>query len=256
MSKINRFWRLLATAFSIFVFAVGAVLLALLLAPAIHLLRWPEARRRQLARSSIQRCVWCYVRMLRGLGLFTFEFQGEEQLNQPGVLVVANHPTLIDAVLLMSEMPNATFIVKAAMARNPITRWIVALAGYIPNDEVGVELVEKATLALGAGETLMIFPEGTRSEGDELTLKRGAANIALAANCTMIPVVLRCNPITLRKGDAWYHLPSRPPHFVLRVLSPIVPAELVSTGQPPGLQARALTGVLRDRFVDELQKPW
>ena len=69
---------------------------------------------------------------------------GVDALKQPGVLVVANHPTLLDAVLLMAVMPNATFIVKAAMAHNPITCWIVSLAGYIPNDEVGVELVEKA----------------------------------------------------------------------------------------------------------------
>lgn len=262
MSQLNRFWRLLATAFSIALFAAGALLLALLLAPLIRLLPWSETRRRHLARHSIQRWVRLYVAIMRSLGLLTVEFDGVAALNQPGVLVVANHPTLLDAVLLMSVMPNATFIVKAAMAHNPITCWIVALAGYIPNDEVGVELVEKAAAALRAGETLMIFPEGTRTEGDELTLKRGAANIALAAACPLLPVVIYCSPLTLRKREPWYHIPHRPPHFILRVLPPLELAALVDPSQPPGLQARALTAALyqclRDGLNncqrDELQK--
>ncbi|AQT60778.1 1-acyl-sn-glycerol-3-phosphate acyltransferase [Cellvibrio sp. PSBB023] len=252
MSQLNRCWRLLATAFSFALFGVGALLLALLLAPLIRLLPWSETRRRQLARHSIQRWVWLYVRIMRGLGLFTVEFDGVDALKQPGVLVVANHPTLLDAVLLMAVMPNATFIVKAAMAHNPITCWIVSLAGYIPNDEVGVELVEKAAAALRTGETLMIFPEGTRTQGDTLILKRGAANIALAANCPLLPVMIDCQPMTLRKGEPWYHIPVRAPHFVLRVLPLMRLEALVDRTQPPGLQARALTAALHRGLHHEL----
>lgn len=253
MSQLNRCWRLLATAFSFALFGLGALLLALLLAPLIRLLPWSDTRRRHLARHSIQRWVWLYVRIVRALGLFSFQFEGAQQLSQQGVLVVANHPTLMDAILLMSVMPNATFIVKAAMAHNPITCWIVALAGYIPNDEVGVELVEKAAVALRAGETLMIFPEGTRTQGDSFTLKRGAANIALAAGCPLLPVVIDCQPMTLRKGEPWYHIPLRPPHFVLRVLPLMKLETLVDISQPRGLQARALTASLQARLHDELQ---
>lgn len=234
-------------------FAIGAMLLALLLAPLSCLLP-SEAQRRRLARRSIQQWVWLYVRFLRSLGLFSVHFENIELLHQQGVLVVANHPTLMDAILLMSVMPNATFIVKAAMARNPITRWIVALAGYIPNDEVGVELVGKAAAALRAGETLMIFPEGTRTENGQLKLKRGAANIALAAGCPLLPVVIDCQPLALSKDAPWYCIPHRPPHFILRVLPAMTLAGLVDVSQPPGLQARALTAVLHAYLHDELQK--
>ncbi len=246
MKQLNWCWRLLATAFSFVLFALGALLLAILLAPLIRLLPWPEQRRRQLARRSIQRWVRFYVWIMCTLGLLTVEFEGEDALSQSGVLVVANHPTLLDAILLMAVMPNATFIMKAAMARNPFTCWIVSLAGYIPNDEVGVELVEKAAAALRSGETLMIFPEGTRTDGDELKLKRGAANIALAAACPLLPVVIDCQPMTLRKGEPWYHIPPAKPHFSLRVLPLIALDEVVDKSQPPGLQARTLTAALRD----------
>lgn len=253
MKPLCWFWRLVATGFCFILFALGALLLGLLLAPLIYLLPWSPAHRRQLARKSIQRWVRFYLGVMRALGLLTVSFEGEDALQQQGVLVVANHPTLLDALLLMAVMPNATFIVKAAMARNPFTRWIVALAGYIPNDEVGVELVEKAAAALRGGETLMIFPEGTRTQSDELKLKRGAANIALAADCPLLPVVIDCQPLTLRKGEPWYQIPATKPHFSLRVLPRMDLHSLVDRSQPPGLQARALTAALHARLQEQLQ---
>lgn len=254
MKSLNWCWRLLATGFSIVLFALGALLLGLLLAPLIRLLPWSGHRRRQLARHSIQRWVRFYVVIIRSLGLLSVQYEGVDALKQPGVLVVANHPTLLDAVLLMAVMPDATFIVKAAVAHNPFTCWIVALAGYIPNDEVGVELVGKAAAALRAGETLMIFPEGTRTVGDQLILKRGAANIALSAGCPLVPVVIDCQPATLRKQEPWYAIPDRPPHFILRVLPLMDISSLIDEHQPPGLKARALTAALHERLSQELQK--
>lgn len=254
MKQLCWFWRLLGTGFSFVLFALGALLLGGLLAPLIYLLPWPDGRRRQFARKSIQRWVQFYVWVMRSLGLLRVRFDGVDALNQPGVLVVANHPTLLDAVLLMAVMPNATFIVKAAMARNPFTCWIVSLAGYIPNDEVGVDLVDRAAEALRTGETLMIFPEGTRTDGDQLRLKRGAANIALAAACPLLPVVIDCQPMTLRKGEPWYRIPACAPLFILKVLPRMHVAALVDTQQPPGLQARALTAALQDCLTSELQK--
>lgn len=254
MKQLNWCWRLLVTALSIVLFALGALLLGGFLAALMHLLPWSESRRRRLARRSIQRCAQFFVWLIGRLGLLTVQFEGVDALRQPGVLVVANHPTLLDALLLMAVMPNVTFIAKAAMARNPFTCWIVAAAGYIPNDEVGVALVEKAATALQSGETLMIFPEGTRTDGDQLQLKRGAANIALAAKCPMLPVVIDCQPMTLRKQEPWYRIPERAPHFVVRVL-PLMPvASMIDANQPPGLQARALTKALHEELTRELQK--
>lgn len=254
MRTLNWCWRLLATGFAFILFALGALLLGLLLAPLIRLSPWNQVRRRYVARRAIQRGVQFYVTILRCLGLLSVKFENVSALAQPGVLVVANHPTLLDAIFLMAVMPNATFIVKAAMARNPFTCWIVSLAGYIPNDEVGVELVEKAAVALRAGETLMIFPEGTRTVGDQLKLKRGAANIALAAGCPLLPVVIDCQPMTLRKQEPWYAIPPQAPNFTLRVLPLMDISALIEEHQPPGIKARTLTATLHERLSEELQK--
>lgn len=254
MTYILTLWRLLATGFSFVLFALGTLSLSLLLTPLISLLPWPEVRRRHLVRRSVQRWSWFYVRIMRALGLLSFQFEGVDKLNQHGILVVANHPTLLDAVLLMSVMPNATFIVKASMAYNPVTRWMVALAGYIPNNEEGTKLVERAAHALLAGETLMVFPEGTRSIGDKLVFKRGAANIALAAGCRLQPVVISCTPMTLRKHEPWYHIPARAPHFIVRALPLIDISELVDDTQPRSVKARVVTVALQTQLRDELHR--
>ena len=55
---------------------------------------------------------------MRCLGLMTYEIRGRERLRRDGLLILANHPTLIDVVLLVSLLPNADCVVKSAVARN------------------------------------------------------------------------------------------------------------------------------------------
>jgi 1-acyl-sn-glycerol-3-phosphate acyltransferase len=253
VKKLNYAWRLIATGFSFVLFGLVALLLALSMTPLIRL--FPSASpTRKLTRHSIQKTSWCYVRIMRCLGVLSFQLENIDRLNRPGILVIANHPTLLDAIFLMSVMPDTTFIVKAAMARNLITRWIVKAAGYIPNDEVGVELLEKAAVAIRSGNSLMIFPEGTRTEDSGIKFKRGAANIALIANCPIAPVVIDCNPVTLRKCDKWYQLPPYKPHFHIKVLPEVSVSDLIDCDQPSGIQARHLTRALETILLDELQR--
>jgi 1-acyl-sn-glycerol-3-phosphate acyltransferase len=245
------YWRLIATGFAFLLFAVGALCVAIGLSP-IRLMPLSLARRRAITRKSIQKCSWIFLRILRALGLLRFQFEGLEHLARPGILVIANHPTLLDAILLMSVMPKTTFVVKAAMAHHPITRWLINMAGYIPNDE-GMELLGKAAAALQAGEQLMIFPEGTRTDDEGIRFKRGAANIALVSACPIVPVLIACQPMTLRKCEKWYQLSEKAPHFYVKVLPEIHPAQAVDSQQPVGIQARQLTGLMQSHILDQLQ---
>lgn len=248
MNKLFYVWRLLGTGFSFLLFAIGALFLAMVLTPLIRLLPLSADRRCFIARKSIQKSSWLYVRIMQLMGLLSFRFEGLEHLDRPGILVVANHPTLLDAIFLMSVMPGTTFVVKAAMARHPVTRWMVAIAGYIPNDEVGVELLERAAVALRAGQQLMIFPEGTRTSDEGVVFKRGAANIALAAACPVVPVFIDCQPMTLRKCEKWYQLPDVPPRFLIKAMPGFEPSQLIDPQQPPGIQARQLTRLMQSKI--------
>lgn len=253
MKALAKAWRITATAVSIFVFAIGTASLSVLLLLGLVPLPLAATTKRRWVRRTITHLSGIYLGLLRLLNLMDLRFLNLEGLNQPGRLIVANHPTLVDALLLMSVMPNATFVIKAAMARNIFTRYLVSLAGYLPNDCDGPTLIEKAIRLLQRGDSLIIFPEGTRTPNTEqLHFQRGAANIALRARCPILPLIIHCNPRVLRKGEAWYQVPDIKPVFTLYTLPPLSGELYVNTGQSAGVQARELTQQLQQQFSTEL----
>ena len=81
-----------------------------------------------------------------------------ERLDRNGLLVLANHPTLVDVVLLVSRLPNADCVVKSRLANNPFTRGPVRATVYICNDN-GAGLVDDCIASVRSGHNLLIFPE-------------------------------------------------------------------------------------------------
>ena len=115
-------------------------------------------------------------------------------------------------------------------------------AAYIRNDDDGTRLVEDCVAAIRNGNNLIIFPEGTRTSGDgSITLKRGAANIAVRARRNVTPVLIRCQPVMLAKGVKWWRLPPRPSFFNIEVKEDIDIHPLVAEAGSEVLAARHLT---------------
>jgi 1-acyl-sn-glycerol-3-phosphate acyltransferase len=248
----NRAWRVFATGFSFTCFGLGAVLMGFTLWPLLRL----SSRRRGTAR--VQRAVSSSMRLfvwlMKSLGLLTYEVRGLEKLQPRGQFVVANHPTLIDVVFLVGLMPEVDCIVKQALWRNVFLRWPVSWAGYISN-ESGEGLVAACAAALRDGRSLVVFPEGTRTRpGEPMSLQRGAAQIALTAGCDFRPVTITCEPITLFKGNAWYRVPARRPHWILAVGEPIRVGDFATAGEPPSLAARHLTQALARWFESSVSR--
>lgn len=245
-------WRLAATALSFTAFGLGAALLTLTVFPALRLL--PRDRCRRWSRMVLQRAMRIFIALMSGLGVLTYRFLGAERLGHPGQLILANHPTLIDAVFLIAFTPQPVCVAKSAMFRNPLTRSLVAAAGYISNRETS-DMVQGAAAALAAGQCLIMFPEGTRTRvGEDFSFQRGAANIGVRAAQRVTPVYIRCEPITLTKGEPWYRIPPRRPHFSLRVGEDI---SLKASRAQPSLPraSRALNADLLANFRSELQRP-
>ena len=193
---LERGWRVLATGISFLAFGIGGLALGLFVFPLLRVLLRDRARCRAVSRRLVQRSFRFHVELMRVLGVLSYELHGVERLRQPGLLVLANHPTLIDVVFLISLMPNADCIVKSALARNPFTRGPILACGYICNDD-GAGLVDDCIAALHAGGNLVIFPEGTRTRRDApMRLQRGAANIAVRGRFDITPVRLGCEPLT------------------------------------------------------------
>ncbi len=249
--KLDYGWRLFGTAFSFACFGLGGVLLSLTLFPLIRLVsRDKDATRRRIQRA-MRHSFRIFLWQMTFLGVINYEVSGRERLAQRGRLIVANHPTLIDVVLLIALLPEVDCIVKQALWRNPFLRWPVAWADYTPNSGSAEELVESAAAKLRAGRSLIVFPEGTRSvPGQPLQMQRGAARIALAAGVDILPVTIVCEPSTLTKAEPWYRVPPRRPNWKLLVGDPLPAADYAPAGMPEALAARHLTQHFVNYFSD------
>jgi len=246
--RIEALARTLGTGFLFAVFGIGAWLLATAVLPLI-VRRYEEGAARELfAQRVLHRSFGWYIRLGSILRLFSLTAHGTERLRGGGALVVANHPTLLDVVFLISCMPQADCVVKREAWRNPFFRGIVAATGYIPNDE-GEAVVTECVARLRAGRSVILFPEGSRSPRGGLgPFKRGAAYVAQASGAPIIPVVIGCDPPALMKGQAWYALPNRKLIFSLTVGEPMHARDLLPEQHPRAIAARRITARLHSHF--------
>ncbi|MGQ0700028.1 MAG: lysophospholipid acyltransferase family protein [Panacagrimonas sp.] len=247
--RADRTWRVIATGLCFTLFGLVCIVLNLAMIPLVRLTSPDESATRWRVRRCIHYCARCFLGTWRALGALTWEVHGAEKLSAPGQLVVANHPSLIDAIFLGAQMPHVNCIVKNALLRNPLLRAPVRWADYIPNGSPK-SLVENCAASLRAGDSLLVFPEGTRSvQGQPLKMQRGAAHIALASGCDLLPVTIVCQPTWLTKSDVWYRVPPCRPHWCITVDEPIRLAGLVVPGEPPSMAARRVTRHLAAYFA-------
>lgn len=246
-------WRLFATALCFTAFGLGGLLLTVAVFPALLLFR--KADRIRHARRLIQRVFAGFLRLAETLGVMRLHVSGAHRLRDcGGALVLANHPTLIDVVVLLSLMPTAGCVVKRALWKNPVLGAAVRAAGYISNSEPET-LVGDCTRALAEGRPLIIFPEGTRSQpGQPLRFLRGASYIAIASGAPVVPVLIGCRPSTLTKQDKWYRIPPRRFDLRVEVLEPLARWHADAGDAPSALAARHLTQSLETHFTREIQR--
>jgi 1-acyl-sn-glycerol-3-phosphate acyltransferase len=264
--KLNHVWRIFATGFVFVLFGVGALVISVTMFPLLRLSTWNADTARRRIQHGMQLTFRAYMETMRLLGILTYRVDGAERLRKPGRLIVANHPTLLDVVLLVSQMPEVDCIVKSGLWRNPFLRWPVSWAGYLPN-AAGEKLIEECSATLRLGHSLLVFPEGTRTvPGRPLRMQRGAAHIALAANSDILPVTITCDPPTLFKGNPWYRVPARRFHMHVVVGEPIAAREFIRDNEAPVRTARRITQWLLAHFdgvqasqpanVEASELPW
>ncbi|MBF6568201.1 MAG: 1-acyl-sn-glycerol-3-phosphate acyltransferase [Candidatus Binataceae bacterium] len=248
-------WRLVWTPLAFAALGVGGVVLALTAIPAATLFVRDEQARNRRAQSIIRESFRLYLWFLQAIGILKLEVIGGDQIQAcRGTLVIANHPTLIDIVILMALLPDAKCVGKRQLWRNPMLRMVVRAAGYIRNDHEPEILLEKCRESLQAGYNLIIFPEGTRSvPGQTLRFQRGFAHIAIASGADLRLVLITCEPVTLVKGRSYYKIPDSPPHFRIEVGEQINAASYMDRkGNSRSLRARHLVSYVESNYSRRL----
>jgi 1-acyl-sn-glycerol-3-phosphate acyltransferase len=242
--RVLHFWRIFGAGISFsFVGAAGVLVF-----PLVNLLVWRRSWRRDVARQAIWLTFHGIVSIMSAFRVIRVDITGLERLERRGLLILANHPSLIDVVLLMAFVKQADCIIKRGVWRNPFTHATVSAADYIRNDS-GPELVEKCIASLESGSNLIIFPEGTRTPANSsIRLKRGAANIAVRASRNVTPVRISCTPASVGKGRDFWRTLSRSIHYRIEVGEDIETWPFVKQAQNETLAARRLTRYLQEYF--------
>jgi 1-acyl-sn-glycerol-3-phosphate acyltransferase len=234
----------------------------------IEILGWIAAAVIVLVGLPIQLVLWLVTRpfdrnlvvsgqFLRFVGIllgntyrpWKFRVEGAWPAEGGPFVVVANHQSLLDIVLL-SRMPREMkWVGKEELFKIPWIGWMLRLTGDIAvrrgDSESGGEAVAKAKAYLQRGMNVMIFPEGTRSRDARLLpFKKGAFRLAIEVGVPVLPVVLSGTAEGFQKGGTTVG----PCDAVARILPPV----------PTRGLTQADAGALRDRvraaFVATLPK--
>jgi len=251
-SRLQRRWRQFAAGLCFILFGLGATVVGSVVIPIARLFVTGAERRQQVSRTVIRGGMQLFWRTMLILRLFDCDVRGAEHLDGERLLVVANHPTLIDAVLLLGLVRDAVVVAKPALAQNPVTGPAVAAAGYIVNAE-GPALVAEAARVFARGGRVLVFPETTRTApGQPVRLQRGAANIAVRTDCSVVVVTIRVSNPLLYKGAAWHDMPLDLPRFDVDVRPPFEVGEIVAAHDSLALAARDLNDRLQELYDTEV----
>lgn len=189
------------------VFGAVGVLLNIVSLPLLLLPRAGTggARMRRVIRALFD----FWVRWQHATRVVRIDWRGFDAPLTGGTVFIANHPTLVDATFLLARLPDTICIFKPALMRNPAIGPAAVLAGYA-SGVPGVDLVREVAAKIAAGQSLLVFPEGTRTERGEVLnpLRPGFALIAARAQAPVQLVRIVSSPGMAQKGRPWWIPPA------------------------------------------------
>lgn len=248
MKTLDYCRRFFATLFGFILFGVAGVLFKIALLPYTLKSTKGDIKRQLEARRMIGKVWRFFVGYLQWSGVLSVRFNGLEKLGRPGQLVLANHPSLLDVVLMVSHFPDPNVLVKKDLLNNPSMKSQIIASGYIPNDE-SMEMLEEIDAVFKSGQSMLIFPEGTRTGWDgQVKMHRGAVSLGLRSASVITPVCIKMTPPNFKKGQPWYKIPPHKIHYEITVSDDILPEEWLAE-KPLPIAARRLNEYLQDYFT-------
>ena len=142
--------------------------------------------------------------------------------NLRGNIIVANHPSLIDVVILISLIPKCVCVVKKSLFHNVFVKRVIRHI-YLSNDMSAEEFIARGSEFLGAGYNIVVFPEGTRTVAERnVRLHRGFAYLHIKTGCPILPIHIDNTPPILGKKQKWYDIGTKTSVYTLKMKEKIV----------------------------------
>ena len=140
-----------------------------------------------------------------------YRVTGHEQMPEADTAVIfcSNHESNVDPPVLFQALhPRLHVLYKAELHKVPLMGTLFDLGGFVPVDrrdrEKSMVSISRGAASLKAGNSILIFPEGTRSgTGQLLPFKKGGFIMAIEAQVPVVPVGVRGGRDAMRKGSAF-----------------------------------------------------
>ncbi len=252
MRKLLYFYRVFIKLFCLLFFALGTLVMSLVVFPIVRLFIHNRLVFQQTCRRMLAATLRFFMAMLSALGLLRVRINDREKLKKlKGAIVVSNHPSFFDSALLISLQTCTDFIVKSSLSSKNVMSVLIRTL-YIPNSMKWEEIMARCKENLASGGTLTLFPEGTRSvNGVQNKFKKGAARIALSTGCPIIPVYIGGNKKRgLGKGDKFYQVNEKDKYrYEFVVKDAVYPSEFADLTPP--IAAKRLTAKLQKILSDD-----
>lgn len=171
-------------------FGIGAMVLAILVFPFFRIFIHDKKKFGIAARAYVSHTFRFFINMMRFLGVVRVKNDDREAMkNLRGKIIIANHPSVLDFVFIMSFVPTATCIVRGSLLKTPVGG--VIRQAYITNTTDFDEMCARCKELLELGCNVIIFPEGTRTpRHGRNSYKKGAARIALKTGANIQPIFI------------------------------------------------------------------
>jgi 1-acyl-sn-glycerol-3-phosphate acyltransferase len=151
-------------------------------------------------------------------GAYRLDLRAIDSLRDgPPVILAPNHPSLIDALLILTRHPNIACVMKADLMNSVFLGAGSRLARYIPNDQPR-QMIKDGIADLRKGSVLLLFPEGTRTRRDPINPLQ--ASIGVIAKHAHVPVqvaIIETDSAYLCKGWPLFRRPNLPITYRVRL---------------------------------------
>lgn len=246
------FFHIIGKLLSLTIFGVGTVLLSIICFPIGKLIFRKKISFRYHMRHFVYVLFQFFIGFMWIVGVIKIKVNKKGYLNKlRSAIVVANHPAYLDSPVMIAQLSHTSIIAKASLSKKNIMHAVINEL-YMPNSLPYEEMLARAKEDLAYGNTIMLFPEGTRSTPyGQNHYKKGAARISLATGCPIIPVYIGgTSKKGLGKGDKVLQFAPKSRYiFDLQVKEPVYPEEF--KGLPEAIAAKRMIRKISEVLSDE-----
>jgi 1-acyl-sn-glycerol-3-phosphate acyltransferase len=229
-------FRILAHGSGFVVYSFLGAIIGYVLLPLARAGGRTETEKIKRCQDVLHLCCRFYIWYMRVVGVLRLKRPPvpEPLVRREACVVISNHPSLLDVIVITSSVPAVVFVAKASWFRSPFIAPLLHHCGHIPGpaDEDtptpmdGALVLERVLSRLRQGFPVLVFPEGTRSPPRSLNpYHRGAFEAAIRAKVPLVGLRFLVDPPALLKNQAWYEVPDRRINYDLDLMFVRYPAD-------------------------------